>query len=77
MWFADPSDYTRIGSGDMVETIGLEDLLNGVPSATIKLRVTKRDNSVFEIPTTNTMSGDQLNWLRAGSALNFIRSQLN
>jgi len=76
LWFVDPSDYDRIGSGDVVETVGLEDLLNGVPHATIKLRVTQRDKTAFEIPTKHTMSSDQLNWLRAGSALNHIRAQL-
>jgi homoaconitase len=77
LWFADASDYDRIGSGDVIETIGLEDLLlKKVPSPTIKLKVTRRDNTVLEIPTKHTMSDDQLNWLRAGSALNYIRSQL-
>ncbi|KAL0950919.1 hypothetical protein HGRIS_007676 [Hohenbuehelia grisea] len=76
VWFADKADYSRIGAGDTLETIGLADLLNGNPSATIKIKVTKRDGEIFEIPTTHTMSSDQVNWLRAGSALNYIRSQM-
>ncbi|EJD04011.1 aconitate hydratase [Fomitiporia mediterranea MF3/22] len=76
LWFTDSSDYSRIGSGDILETIGLESLLNGEPQATIRLKVTKRDGQTFEIPTRHTMSSDQLKWLRAGSALNYIRSQL-
>ncbi|EPT04170.1 hypothetical protein FOMPIDRAFT_154300 [Fomitopsis schrenkii] len=76
LWFADKADYARIGSGDVVETIGLTDLLNGAPDATIKLRVARRNGDVFEIPTKHTMSSDQLKWLRAGSALNYIRSQV-
>lgn len=76
LWFVDQSDYNRIGSGDVIETIGLEELLNGVGSTTIKLRVTGRDKKVFEILTKHTMSSDQLKWLRAGSALNHIRTQL-
>ncbi|KAH9835718.1 aconitate hydratase [Rhodofomes roseus] len=76
LWFADKADYARIGSGDVVETLGLIDLLNGVPDATIKLKVTRRNGDVFEIPTKHTMSSDQLKWLRAGSALNHIRSQV-
>jgi len=76
LWFANTTDYDRIGSGDVVETLGLENLLNGVPSATIKLKVTRRDGKILEIPTKHTMSSDQLDWLKAGSALNFIRSQL-
>ena len=77
LWFADKADYSRIGAGDIVETQGLADLLNGVPDASIKLKVTKRDGETFEILTKHTMSKDQLKWLRAGSALNYIRSQIN
>ncbi|GJE85971.1 aconitate hydratase [Phanerochaete sordida] len=76
LWFVDKADYARIGSGDVVETFGLEDLLNGKERAQITVRVTKRSGEVFEIPTRHTMSKDQLNWLRAGSALNFIRSKI-
>jgi len=77
LWFADKADYSRIGSGDLVETIGLSDLLKGNPDAQIKLKVTKLDGTVFEVEAKHTMSADQLKWLEAGSALNYIRSQLN
>lgn len=76
LWFADKADYSRIGSGDIVETIGLADLIEGRENATVKLKVTTRTGEVFEIPTKHTMSEDQLKWFRAGSALNFIRSQM-
>ncbi|KAJ7139865.1 aconitate hydratase [Mycena epipterygia] len=77
LWFADKADYSRIGSGDVFETIGLSELLKGTPGAEIKLKVTKRGGEVFEIQTKHTMSADQLKWLEAGSALNHIRSQMN
>ncbi|KAG1894867.1 aconitate hydratase [Suillus fuscotomentosus] len=77
LWFADKNDYSRIGSGDVVQTIGLADLIEGRQNAEVKLKVTKRTGEVFEILTKHTMSEDQLKWLRAGSALNFIRSQLS
>jgi homoaconitase len=76
LWFIDQGDYSRIGSGDVVETIGLEDLVNGNEDAVIRLRVTNLRGEVFEIPTRHTMSSDQVNWLKAGSALNFIRSRM-
>ena len=75
MWFADKADYSRIASGDVVETEGLADLLNGKQDATIILKVTKRNGETFDIPTKHTMSKDQVKWLRAGSALNHIKSQ--
>jgi len=76
LWFADTSDYSKIGSGDTIETVGLEGLLNGDHSSPVRLKVTKRSGETFEVPTKHTMSTDQLNWLRAGSALNYIRSKL-
>lgn len=76
LWFADKSDYSRIGSGDVVETIGLANLLQGEQHAKIKVNVTRRSGEVVEIPLKHTMSSDQLKWLQAGSALNHIRSQM-
>ena len=76
LWFVDKADYSRIGSGDVLETIGLEDLLNGKERPHITIKVTKRNGETFEIPTRHTMSSDQLKWLRAGSALNYIRSKI-
>ncbi|KAG6845948.1 hypothetical protein H0H87_010996 [Tephrocybe sp. NHM501043] len=76
LWFADKADYGRIGSGDVIETVGLADTISGVPGASIKLRVAKLNGDVFEIATKHTMSSDQLKWLEAGSALNYIRSQM-
>jgi homoaconitase len=76
LWFADKADYGRIGSGDVVETLGLADLLAG-KDVPVRIRVTKREGGeIFEIPTRHTMSGDQLKWLQAGSALNHIRAQM-
>lgn len=76
LWFADKSDYSRIGSGDVVQTVGLAELLRGDEHAAIKIKVTPRNGEVFEIPLQHTMSADQLKWLQAGSALNYIQSQL-
>ncbi|KAA1468628.1 aconitate hydratase [Dentipellis sp. KUC8613] len=77
LWFADKNDYSRIGAGDIVETNGLAQLIEGDPNATVTVKVTKRDGSSFDIPVKHTMSSDQLKWLRAGSALNHIRGQVN
>jgi len=77
LWFADKADYTRIGSGDVIQTVGLADLLEGKPDAVIILKVITREGQTFEIPTKHTMSPDQVKWLRAGSALNYIRSMMN
>ncbi|KAF8973770.1 aconitate hydratase [Flammula alnicola] len=77
LWFVDKADYSRIGSGDILETVGLFEVFAGKPDASIKIKVTKPDGTVFEVPTKHTMSADQLKWLKAGSALNQIRSTGN
>ncbi|PFH54669.1 hypothetical protein AMATHDRAFT_72436 [Amanita thiersii Skay4041] len=76
LWFANKEDYSRIDSGDIIETIGLADTFREVDGASISIKVTKRNGEVFDILTKHTMSVEQLKWLRAGSALNYIRSQL-
>ncbi|KAF9270426.1 aconitate hydratase [Marasmius fiardii PR-910] len=76
LWFADKADYSKIGAGDMLETQGLADLLQGKTDASVSIKVTRRDGQVLEIPTKHTMSVDQLKWFRAGSALNYIRSKI-
>jgi homoaconitase len=73
----DKGDYSRIGSGDLLETQGLAETFQGLPGAVIKIKVTKLNGEIFEIATRHTMSMDQLKWLQAGSALNHIRSQIN
>ncbi|KAF7310693.1 PH domain-containing protein [Mycena chlorophos] len=76
LWFADKADYSRIGSGDELATIGLAELLDGKADAQIKIRVEKMNGQIFEIATKHTMSADQIRWLEAGSALNYIRSKM-
>jgi homoaconitase len=74
LWFANKDDYSLISAHDKVETLGLESLLtNG--AGEIKLKVTKPSGEVVEVQTKHTMSVDQLEWLRAGSALNYIGEQ--
>lgn len=59
---------------DEVETIGFGKILAGDLNAQVTLRVTKPSGEVLEIPTKQTLSADQVEWIRAGSALNQIAS---
>jgi homoaconitase len=74
LWLEDKADYAKIDAGDKVQTVGLKNLLDG-KDAQVSLKVTKPSGETLTIPTTHTMSADQLNWLRAGSALNYIGEQ--
>jgi len=80
--FADERDYERIGGGDLVETVNLDELLRpgANPATQVRVRVTKfgGDGTVreqFELPTRHTLSATHLDWIRAGSALNLIRKR--
>jgi homoaconitase len=73
----DKEDYSHLASGDTLETNGLVNLFQGKPDAQISIKVSKRNGDILWISTRHTMSADQLKWLRAGSALNHIRSQFN
>ena len=73
LWFVDKNDYARIGSGAVVETMGVADMVAGKLDGTVRVKVTTREGEAFEIETKHTMSSDQVKWLRAGSALNHIR----
>jgi len=76
LWFVDKEDYTKIGAGDAVNTVGLNKIIGGDRTAQVTLEVTKRDcGEVIRISTKHTLSEDQIGWLKAGSALNFIRDQ--
>ncbi|GHJ88619.1 hypothetical protein NliqN6_5021 [Naganishia liquefaciens] len=72
LWLSDKADYAKISAMDTVETEGLANLLNGDVNAQVTLKVTKPSGEVERIPTRHTLSADQVNWLRAGSALNYI-----
>lgn len=75
LWFANKDDYASVSAGDIIETHGLGALLEGDADATITLLVKRRDGSDQTIPTKHTLSSDQLKWIRAGSALSYIRQQ--
>ncbi|KAL7420938.1 aconitate hydratase [Cryptotrichosporon argae] len=75
LWLADKADYALISAGDKVATSGLADLLSGAADAQVTLVVTKPSGETVRVKTRHTMSKDQLEWLRAGSALNYIGQQ--
>lgn len=73
--FVNDSDYTLISSGDIVSTHGLNELLRGAKDAKVQVIVNKmKTGEVIRIDVAHTLSPDQLNWLKAGSALNLIRA---
>ncbi len=68
--FADPRTYQMIEEHDRISVLGLASL---APDAPVRCRMTKPDGHQFEFSCTHTFSAEQLEWFRAGSALNVIR----
>ncbi len=69
--FADPADYDRIEEDDRISVLDLPP----VPGETVTVRLTKPDGSTYDFDTNHTFSPEQVEWFRAGSALNIIRQK--
>jgi aconitate hydratase A / 2-methylisocitrate dehydratase len=71
--FADPATYDQIEGDDRISILGLADL---EPEGSVNCRITKPDGSTVEFVAHHTMSPDQIEWFKAGSALNLIRQRV-
>ena len=70
--FSDPSTYDRIGEDDTINVLGLADLAPDVP---VHCQIVQPDGTTDDFEATHTLSPEQIEWFRAGSALNIIRKR--
>lgn len=68
--FSDANDYDRIRQDDRVTVKGLAELAPARP-LTVELRHT--DGSVEQFEAVHSLTAEQIQWFRAGSALNLIK----
>ena len=68
--FADPKIYDEIGERDH---ISLLDLAGLAPDCPVECRITKPDGSTVGFTCWHTFSVEQIEWFKAGGALNLIR----
>jgi aconitate hydratase len=73
--FADPADYDEIALGDRVTLVGVEEG-ELKPGDQVRLRVRTEEGRMWEAPLNHSYSERQLKWLRAGSALNYIKKTI-
>ncbi len=66
------SDYDKILENDTIDIIDLE---NFAPGKSITLVLNHVDGSKDEIKTSHTYNENQIEWFKAGSALNLIKQQ--
>jgi len=70
--FAVESDYDKIRVDDTFNFIDLKDF---APKKQLTLEIVHADGSKEEIKLNHTYNDQQIDWYRAGSALNLIRTQ--
>ena len=70
--FADPSDYEKIGEDDR---LSFHDLAQLAPDTPVRATIHHADGSTTSIELTHTLSDEQIEWFKAGSALNIIRQR--
>jgi aconitate hydratase len=70
--FSDPATYDQIEEDDRISIVGLADL---APDTPVRGIIHKQDGSTVDFETTHTMNDEQIEWFRAGGALNIIRQR--
>jgi len=71
--FADKSDYDKFLEDDQIDIIGLTEFAPGKP---LTLKLTHKDGSSENIQVNHTYNAQQIEWFKAGGALNIIRKQV-
>jgi aconitate hydratase len=70
--FSQESDYDKIQEDDRFDLIDLKEMAPGRP---LQLRIRHSDGTVEEISCLHTYNEQQIEWFKAGSALNLIKTQ--
>ena len=68
--FANKEDYDKIFEDDLIDIAGLTSFSEGVP---LTVRLHHANGTAVDIMATHTYNSNQIEWFRAGSALNLIR----
>ena len=71
--FAEKADYDKIQEDDSIDVTGLTSFAPGTP---LTLVLTHKDGSVDTIKANHTYNQQQIEWFKAGGALNIIRKQV-
>jgi aconitate hydratase len=71
--FANPSDYDKVRQDDYINILGFDSMKPGVP---LQMHLIHADGSEDRFDLNHTYNEAQIDWVRAGSALNKIREEL-
>jgi aconitate hydratase len=70
--FVDPADYDKIRETDRISITGLAKL---TPDVHVDVVIHHEDGSEDRIQVAHTLNREQIEWFKAGSALNLLRQQ--
>jgi aconitate hydratase len=71
--FVDPEDYERIGEDDRIAVRSLAQL---APGHSLEVEVTSPEGTTWSFSANHSFSSEQIEWFKAGSALNIIKASL-
>ena len=71
--FAEKADYDKIQEDDSIDVTGLTSFAPGTP---LTLVLTHKDGTADTIKANHTYNQQQIEWFKAGGALNIIRKQV-
>jgi aconitate hydratase len=70
--FGNPADYDKVQKDDRISITGLKDL---APGRDIDVILNHANGSLDKIVAKHTMTADQIEWFKAGSALNLLKAK--
>lgn len=70
--FANPSDYDKIQEDDLLSILGLKSFAPGIA---LTLEIKHPDGKIESIPLNHTYNQAQIEWFKAGSALNCLAAK--
>ena len=71
--FANDADYDKIQEDDSINILGLNDF---APEKSLTIELTHADGSTDSFPVNHTYNAQQIEWFKAGGALNIIRASI-
>jgi aconitate hydratase len=70
--FVDPADYEKVRETDRISVRGLDGLAPGEPLTVV---LHHEDGGADELSVSHSLNAEQIEWFRAGSALNVLKTQ--
>jgi aconitate hydratase len=70
--FADKNDYNKVQEDDNIDILGLTSFAPGVP---LTIVLNHADGTKDEIKANHTYNEQQIEWFKAGGALNIIQGK--